>query len=70
MFTTAGTPEAIVDRLATEIGKILTDPKIREQLAMQGAEPQPMRPREFSGYVRDEIEKWAKVVQISGAKAE
>ncbi|HZP85633.1 MAG TPA: tripartite tricarboxylate transporter substrate binding protein [Burkholderiales bacterium] len=70
LFTTGGTPEPIVERLATEVGRVLNDPKVREQLAAQGAEPQTMRPREFASFVRDEIEKWSQVVRLSGAKAE
>jgi len=70
LFTTGGTPEAIVERLASEVGKVLNDPKVREQLAAQGAEPQSMQPREFAAFVRDEIDKWSQVVRISGAKAE
>lgn len=70
LFTTAGTPEAVVERIANEVRKVLTDPKVREQLSAQGAEPQPMPPREFAAFVREEIEKWAQVVRISGAKAE
>lgn len=70
LFTTGGTPEPIVERLASEVGKVLNDPKVREQLAAQGAEPQTMQPREFAAFVRDEIEKWAKVIRVSGAKAE
>jgi hypothetical protein len=29
-----------------------------------------MKPSEFGAYLRDDITKWAKVVQISGAKVE
>ena len=35
-----------------------------------GAVPMPMGPSEFDKYVRADIEKWAHVVKVSGAKAE
>ena len=70
LFTTGGTPETIVERLASEVAKVLDDPTVREQLAAQGAEPHSMRPREFAAFVRAEIDKWSKVIRVSGAKAE
>ena len=70
LFTTRGTSEAVIERFASEVRKVLTDPPVREQLAAQGAEPQPMAPREFAAFVREEIDKWSQVVRISGAKAE
>jgi tripartite-type tricarboxylate transporter receptor subunit TctC len=38
--------------------------------AEQGAEPMVMTPDEFDRYLRKDIEKWANVVKISGAKVE
>jgi tripartite-type tricarboxylate transporter receptor subunit TctC len=66
----AGTPQAIVDRLNAEIGKIVRRPDIRQAWAQQGAEPMPMSPSEFDAFLRRDIEKWADVVKISGAKVD
>jgi tripartite-type tricarboxylate transporter receptor subunit TctC len=66
----AGTPPAIVDTLNAEIAKVVNRPDIRAAWAQQGAEPMVMRPAEFDKFLRADIEKWAKVVQISGAKVE
>ena len=64
----AGTPKPIVDKLNGEINKILTRPDIKQQWATQGADPMMMTPAEFDKYLRADIEKWAQVVKISGAK--
>jgi tripartite-type tricarboxylate transporter receptor subunit TctC len=63
-----GTPKEIVDRLNAEIGKIIAKPAIKEAWAKQGALPMSMTPVEFDAFLRRDIEKWAKVVEKSGAK--
>jgi tripartite-type tricarboxylate transporter receptor subunit TctC len=65
-----GTPQAIVDKLNAEIGKVVNLPDVKQQWAVQGAEPMVMTPAEFDAYLRKDIEKWANVVKISGAKVE
>jgi tripartite-type tricarboxylate transporter receptor subunit TctC len=64
----AGTPKAIVDRLNAEITKAVADPKLKAAWAEQGAVPMTMAPDEFGRFLRADIEKWARVVKISGAK--
>jgi tripartite-type tricarboxylate transporter receptor subunit TctC len=63
-----GTPEAIVDRLNTEINAILADPKAKARFAELGASLLAGSPAEFGQLVADETEKWAKVVKFSGAR--
>jgi tripartite-type tricarboxylate transporter receptor subunit TctC len=45
-----------------------SDPHVAQDWARQGATPMKMTPDEFSGYLRDDIAKWARIVKISGAK--
>ena len=66
----AGTPKAIVDRLNAEIIRIVTRADISEGWAKQGATAMAMSPQQFGKYMRDDIEKWAKIVKISGAKVD
>jgi tripartite-type tricarboxylate transporter receptor subunit TctC len=66
----AGTPREIVDKLNAEIGKALAKPAIREAWARQGAVPITMTPAEFGAFLQRDIDKWAKVVQLSGAKVQ
>jgi tripartite-type tricarboxylate transporter receptor subunit TctC len=65
-----GTPKPIVDKLNTEIAAIMRRPDVVQSWAAQGAEPTFMTPEEFQAFLRQDIEKWAKVVKISGARAE
>jgi tripartite-type tricarboxylate transporter receptor subunit TctC len=65
-----GTPPEIVDKLNADIAAIMNRPDVKESWAKQGAVPMPMRPAEFDKYLRADIEKWAHVVKVSGAKAE
>ena len=65
-----GTPRPMVDKLNTEIAAIMRRPDVVQSWAAQGAEPTFMTPEEFQAFLRKDIEKWAKVVKISGAKAE
>jgi len=66
----AGTPKPIVDKLNSEIIKVMNRPDVKELWAQQGAIPMPMSPAEFDKYLRGDIDKWAEVVRVSGAKAE
>jgi tripartite-type tricarboxylate transporter receptor subunit TctC len=63
-----GTPKDIVDRLNAEIAKIIAKPAIKEAWAKQGAVPMTMTPAQFDAFLRRDIDKWAKVVEKSGAK--
>jgi tripartite-type tricarboxylate transporter receptor subunit TctC len=63
-----GTPKAVVDLLNAEITKITSRPDVRKLWQEQGATAMTMNPVEFDRYLRQDIEKWAKVVKFSGAR--
>jgi tripartite-type tricarboxylate transporter receptor subunit TctC len=66
----AGTPQPIVDKLNAEINKVLNRPDIKEAWTKQGAVTMAMTPAEFDKYLRADIDKWANVVKVSGAKVD
>jgi tripartite-type tricarboxylate transporter receptor subunit TctC len=66
----AGTPKPVIDLLNVEVIKIMNRADVKEAWAKQGAVPMPMTPAEFDKYLRADIEKWANVVKLSGAKAQ
>ena len=66
----AGTPQAIITRLNTEIIKALNTSEMRQRLADEGADVEPSTPAELARFVRAEIVKWAKAVKDSGAQVD
>jgi tripartite-type tricarboxylate transporter receptor subunit TctC len=66
----AATPRPIVEKLNREINTILARPDIQESWKRQGANPMVMKPEEFGVYIQSEIERWAKLINANGIKAE
>ncbi len=66
----AGTPPAVINRLNAEITKLASRADVKEAWAKQAVEPIVMTPQEFDKFIRAEIDKWAEVVRVSGAKVE
>jgi len=65
----AKTSGAIINRLSSDIARILSTPEMRQRFEAQGAEATPSSPAEFGQFIRDEIEKWGKVVKAAGLTA-
>jgi tripartite-type tricarboxylate transporter receptor subunit TctC len=63
-----GTPPEIVNFLNTAINKVINLPEVKAAWLQQGAIPLVKTPQEFEAYLRKDIEKWADVVKVSGAK--
>ena len=70
VFAPAGTPRDIIVKLNTEIAGALKSAEVTSKLAALGAEVATTTPEEFGRIVREEIKKWARVVQMSGATSE
>jgi tripartite-type tricarboxylate transporter receptor subunit TctC len=64
------TPPAIVSRLNAEITKIVLRPQTQAEWAKQGAVAMTMTPDAFGKFLADDIVKWARIVKISGARAD
>ena len=65
----AGTPADIVNRLNEELGRVMQVPELRSRIASEGSISMNSTPQQFAAHMRDETGKWAKVVEVSGAKA-
>jgi tripartite-type tricarboxylate transporter receptor subunit TctC len=66
----AGTPTAIVNRLAEEMRKSLARPETRDRMKSQGAIIIGDTPAEFAAFLKKDNERWAQVIKASGVKAE
>lgn len=70
MLAPAGTPPAIVNRLAEEMRKSLARPETRERMKGQGAIIVGDTPAEFAAFLRKDSERWGQVIKASGVRAE
>jgi tripartite-type tricarboxylate transporter receptor subunit TctC len=66
----AGTPQEVVKRVNAELGEILKQKALVEQLAAEGTIPVPDTPEEFSAYIKSELVKWAAIVRLANIKPE
>jgi tripartite-type tricarboxylate transporter receptor subunit TctC len=64
------TPAAVIETLNQEINACLRDAKLKAQLADLGGMVLAGSPADFEKLIAEETEKWAKVIQLSGAKVD
>jgi tripartite-type tricarboxylate transporter receptor subunit TctC len=69
VFAPAGTPKPIIDRLYTEIGKILKMPDVAKRLNDLGLDISGMPPAELAALIKADVPRLGKVVKDSGATA-
>ena len=70
LFAPAKTPAATVERLNQAVRKALANPGLRDRLLGTGAEPAPSTPQELTALVRQDTDKWAKLIRAKSIKAE
>ncbi len=70
VFAPAGTPKPIIDRLYSEISKILKMPDVQKRLTELGLDLSGMPPDELAALVKSEVPRLGKIVKDSGAKAD
>jgi tripartite-type tricarboxylate transporter receptor subunit TctC len=66
----AGTPRPVVERLNTELARVMHAPEMKERLAAMATDPVTSTPEEFGDYIKREIAKWGEVVRKAGLKAD
>ena len=65
-----GTPAEVIARLNAELAKILRSAEVSAKLEAAGSTEAYMSPQAFGAFLKSELEKWARVVTASGARAE
>jgi tripartite-type tricarboxylate transporter receptor subunit TctC len=68
MLAPRGTPPAIVDKLNKEMVKMFAEPVFAQKLAEQGSEPQTTTPAGLAEFMRQDSQRWARVIQEAGIK--
>jgi tripartite-type tricarboxylate transporter receptor subunit TctC len=66
----ARTPPTLVSRINREVVELLHSPGMRSALLEQGAEPGTGTPEEFAAFIRSETERFRKVIDAAGIRAE
>lgn len=66
IFTPAGVPAPVVERLGSAVRKAIDSPEMRAQLATAGAEPMTGSTSEFAALVDADFRKWAGVIRERG----
>jgi len=64
------TPAAIVDKINADVNEALREGDIRERLAQLSAEPIGGTPQATAAYMREEVERWRKVIKAANVKLE
>lgn len=68
LLAPAKTPRAQIQRINTEVGRLLRQPQIIERLLAQGVEPTPLSPEAFDKLLRSDYDTMARVVKTAGAR--
>ncbi|HWI14932.1 MAG TPA: tripartite tricarboxylate transporter substrate binding protein [Burkholderiales bacterium] len=70
ILVAAKTPAEIVGRLNEAFVKTLADPGVREKMAGRGADPVGSKPAEFAAYLKQDMDRWARLAQTVTIKVD
>jgi tripartite-type tricarboxylate transporter receptor subunit TctC len=70
LMAPAGTPQAVIDKIASDMKEVVADPKVKEQLVSQGATPQSSTPAQLQALINSDKARYAKVIHDKGIKVE
>lgn len=69
-FVPAATPKDVIERLNSEVRKVLGMADLRERFATQGIESSGSTPEELSAILSGEVAQWAEVIKAAGIRIE
>jgi tripartite-type tricarboxylate transporter receptor subunit TctC len=64
----ARTPREIISKLNTDVLKVIRSPELAERLKAEGSDPVGSTVEDYAAFLRDEIAKWRKVIQLANIK--
>lgn len=68
LMAPAGTPQNVVERLNAAVREIVARPAVRKEWAEKGAVPLSMTVGQFKDYLAQDVAKWSRIVELSGAR--
>jgi tripartite-type tricarboxylate transporter receptor subunit TctC len=66
LLAPAGLPPAITAGMNAALGQVLAEAELVERLASLGVRASPMAPEAFAGFLRDELERWGRLIRDAG----
>ena len=70
LFSGAGTPATVVNRLSTEVARILGNDETKQRFMAIGVEPVGSSPETFGIVVKAEMAKWGKLIRSAGIRSD
>ncbi|MBC7437825.1 MAG: tripartite tricarboxylate transporter substrate binding protein [Bdellovibrionales bacterium] len=70
MIVSSNTPAPIIKRLHDEVVKALANPEVKDRMTKLGADPFPMTPEGFNGFIRTEMDAAARIAKAANLKAQ
>jgi tripartite-type tricarboxylate transporter receptor subunit TctC len=70
IFAPAKTPRVVIDKLHSDIVKVLNAPDVRERLVAVGSDPVGSTPEEFQRFVKQELARWGQVIRDNNIRGE
>jgi tripartite-type tricarboxylate transporter receptor subunit TctC len=68
IFAPIGTPADVIKKIQLAMEKVMAKPEVREKLAAQGLDLNPVPPSKLVTLLKEELAKWSKIVKASGAQ--
>ena len=68
MVVSSGTPRAIVQKIYNDVIGVMKKSEVIEKMAALGLEPNPITPDQFDATIKEDIERWTKLVKSANIK--
>lgn len=65
-----GTSKPLIQKISTDVARIVAMPEIQERIASQASEPVGNRPEEYAAFINAEIVKWRALIKQTNMTAE
>jgi tripartite-type tricarboxylate transporter receptor subunit TctC len=66
LFAPVATPRELVAKISADANRVLAEPDVKQRMLAMGAEPAGNSPEQFAKFVRDEMDKWTRLMKERG----